>query len=930
MFGVFYLRKGRARFSAALPALLFLLVATLAPPPALAQPREHEHRDIVEEIVVTGTRRVNRTVADSLSPIDVLTDEALKNQGAVELTDLLRSAVPSWQVDNHPVDDHAALVRPAKLRGQSADQTLVLVNSKRRHRSAVIAFSSDDLTAGSQGPDLSVIPAIALERVEVLRDGAAAQYGSDAIAGVLNFILKDDPTGGALLLNFGERYEGDGQTQRLAANIGLPLGRRGFLNLSADIFEQSETDRSTLPTGLGELIEKFESVGQSTAGLPDATPIWGKPEIRDAFHFFANAGFALNDDTELYAFGSYATRETQGDLFFRNPDSGGGVFVEGEGGDDGHGHGEIDSPSEGDDDEETHRLVGALTQAAFDSDACHAFEELSPAAHEDGAAAAAAREDARQLAALAADPNCFAWNELYPNGFTPRLGGELSDASLTLGLRGELASGLRYDLSVGHAENEIEFRIANTVNAARGPEQPPGARFRPGAYIQQETNLQANFSNSFNFSNPFNLSNSLPELHLAVGVEWREERFETRAGDPFSWTAADPADQSPIEQLLLQQGFSPASNGFAGFTPEQAGEWSRASTSLYVDIETDLVPRRMTVGLAGRFENYADFGSSAEGKLAARYELSEALGLRGTVSTGFRAPTPGQANVRNLSTRFDLTGSRRLVESGLVPPTDPIARRHGGVVLEPEQSTNYTFGLNWAAPRGLVLTVDFFRIEIDDRLAPSAPFDVTPEDEAEAQRLGLPGVRVGSELRYYTNSWDTETSGVELVGDFEWDFGAAGVTDFTLAASYVATEVAARDPEIIDERRRFNVENLLPKTRAVLTANHYWRDWRITGRASYWGSWRTVGAASDDACAPGSGLHNCPTEILRFGSELLFDLEVAYRFDAGVTLVAGAQNIFDTYPDRYLAGQSTGQLYHEHAPFGFSGGYWYTRLEYNF
>ncbi len=946
---------GKARCALPAALLLSLLVAT----PAATQPAQPD--ETIEEIVVTGTRRLDRTVTDSLSPIDVLSEQDLQNQGFVELDDLLRTTVPSYQVNRHPIDDASTLVRPAKLRGLSPDQTLVLVNSKRRHRSAVIAFVSDGPTTGSQGPDLTVIPTIALERVEVLRDGAAAQYGSDAIAGVMNFILKDSPSGGSLQARFGEHYEGDGETTQVSGNIGLPLGSRGFVNLSAEYWEEDETIRTVLRDDVAALLQKRNAIGADTTGLSDTTQIWGKPIVHDSFHFFVNSGYELSQSAKLYAFGNYAKREVEGGFFFRNPDTRAGVFrtIDDNG-----------TPNNPDDDFPI-RLIGTLretndpaapllTPDRFNTDGDLLLPDMSAIATDacddyrvmpEDADAPVADLEAEQalLARLATDNRCFSFNARYPNGFTPRFGGEVTDYSVAVGVEGELASGLRYDLSVNHGQNEADFFIFNTVNAARGSEQPGGARFDPGNYVQSELNFQANFVM------PVELNFLAAPLHVAFGGEWREEEFEIEAGDRFSWIPDASAEQTELERILVVQGFTPASNGFSGFTPGQQGEWSRDNFSFYLDLETDLSDDLM-VGLAGRYEDYEDFGSTIEGKLAARYRLSEALSLRGTVSTGFRAPTPGQANVRNVTTQFDFA-DRTLLETGLVPPTDPVARRYGGVALEPEEATNYTVGLNWNTPGGMVITLDAFRIEVNDRLAQSAPFTVTQEDvDALA---GLSGVRVGSELRYYTNAWDTETTGLELVATWQQDFGALGVTDFILASSFVNTEVTGRDLAtfvedeedspgciavtdesgtptgmrqciLIGERTRLNVENLLPSTRTVLTANHHLDNWRITGRASYWGSWETVDRSRNNLCPANSMLRECPIETVSYGDAVLFDLEIAYTLDLGVTLIFGGQNIFNKRASRHPNGANSGQAYHEYTPFDFNGGYWYTRIKYDF
>ena len=880
-----------------------LLTAGMIVVPASACAEAQATNEILEEIVVTGTRRQDRTVGESLSPIDVISGEEIDRQGFAEMDDLLRTNVPSYQVNSHPIDDAGTLVRPAKLRGLAPDQTLILVNGQRRHRSAVINFISDGLTQGVQGPDLSVIPSGALDRVEVLRDGAAAQYGSDAIAGVINFILKEDASGGRVQASYGLTGSGDGETREAKVNFGLPLTENGFVNVTAEYLEQDETIRSVLRTDVAELIAKRELVGIDSGGLHDSTQIWGSPIIHDSLNIFVNSGIEISDQAKIYAFGNYSQREVEGGFYFRNPDTRNGVFRAG-----------ADGP----------RLVGPLDEATHLSGACERYRMVAASAA-DGAAAVQADFD--NLAALAADPNCFSHNASFPNGFTPRFGGEVADYSIAVGIKGEFIPMLRYDFSVYSGENEQDFFIFNTVNSARGPAQPDGAFFDPGVYIQSETSVQANFGYLVEnlFANP---------LHVAFGAEWREETFEIQSADMYAIGSGNSktcgerlealqngmaparAEACTAEELLNLAGFTPASNGFSGFSPQVAGTWDRYNVSAYLDVETDFSDT-VSVGVAGRFEDYEDFGSTFNGKVAVRVRVSENVGLRGTVQTGFRAPTPGQANVSNVSTVFD-PKVRDLVEQGLTPSTDSVAMFYGGQPLEPEDSTNYTVGIDWRPDWGLVLTLDGFLIKVDDRLAPSREFKLSQDDVNLLDSQGISGITEGSSLTYYTNSWDTETKGVELVASWATDLGLpGGDTDFTLAASLIDTKVTGFDADTLDTRRVYNIENMLPQERFVLTANHFLgNNWRITGRISYWGAWKV----QDQGVPPD-----------KYGSDFLIDLEANYRFDSGLNLVAGAQNILGATPDVHPRGASdSGQRYHEHSPFGFNGSYWYGRVSFEF
>lgn len=876
------MHKTRQIISVAIAASLSLFSTSVV----FAQDEEGETAqsdEQIEVIITTGTRRLDRTSADSMSPIDVIGSEEITRQAGTEIDDILRTSVPSYQVGSHPIDDASTLVRPAKLRSLAPDQALVLVNGIRRHRSAVIAFVTDALTPGAQGPDLSVIPGSALKHVEVLRDGASAIYGSDAIAGVLNFHLKDDNDGGSFVVRSGESFEGDGGMVRASGNIGLPLGDTGFVNLTAEYFDQDESIRTTQRNDVSWLIEKRQAVGRSTDGLGPDTQIWGQPFIRDSVNLWFNSGYELDNGVELFSFGNYSEREVEGGFFFRNPDTRNGVFARG-----------------------GIRLVGAITPEAYDTNACEKYR-LPPSGP--GSSEAAIAADFANLDAIAADPACFSFNELFPNGFTPRFGGNIEDFSMAFGVRGDATENLHFDVKYYRGENLQQFFIFNTVNAARGPEQPAGYYHRPGDYRQEENSVHADFLLE---TNPTFLN---APLYIGFGGEWRREAFEVVAGDFHSWVHSDPSQRTQIENLLLLQGFTPASNGFSGFTPSQEGIWTRDNSSVYVDLESDLTDR-WTLGVAARYENYDDFGATTEHRIAASYDVSNRTSLRATMSTGFRAPTPGQSNVRNVSTIFELS-LMDLVEVGLVPPTDPVAALKGGLPLAPERSNNVTIGVN-VDTGDRVLTVDAFFIKVYDRITNSAQFQLTQEEVTLLLNQGLAGVNAGSQVRYYTNGWETNTRGLEIVSSGDFNIGLPGSTDLTIAATVMDNQVTGRDPTLVDDQRTYNLQHLLPQTRITATLNHYWNDLRFMTRISYWGAWSILELGA-----------NWPDE---YAASTLLDAEVSYALpQTGIDVVLGVSNITDNYPEEYPYGAtSSGQLYHEYSPYGFLGGFAYGQISYSF
>ena len=420
------------------------------------------------------------------------------------------------------------IVRPANLRNLAPDHVLVLVNGKRRHRAALIAWHGNGVSDGSQGPDVSPIPSIALRQVEILRDGASAQYGSDAIAGVLNFTLKDSPSGGSVEVRTGRFYYGDGRRLIVAGNVGLPLGKDGFVNLSVEYGSSEPTSRSVQRDDAKALI----AAGNLHVRTP-VVQIWGSPELRDNPKFFANFGKLVNDSTQVYGHANHASRKATGGFFFRNPNTRAGVYS-------------IDRGQS--------LLVGDALDArdgVLDGSAnCPAVPITNHQPDQDA------------LSRVFADPNCFTFQELYPGGFTPQFGGYYTDNSLVGGVRGQFANGMTWDASVGLGSSEVDFFIFDTVNASLGPESPTS--FGPGIYRQEEVNLNLDFAYALN-----------EMVHVATGGEFRNEKFSITQGDQPSWELGP----------FLQQGFSAGSNGFAGFSPLAAGSWDRPNGAVYGDIE---------------------------------------------------------------------------------------------------------------------------------------------------------------------------------------------------------------------------------------------------------------------------------------------------------------------------------------------------------
>ena len=901
-----------------------LLFSPVAIPAALAQ----DAAEAIEEVVVVGSRRAGRTATDSPVPVDVVTGDDFQNQGTSDMDELLRTLLPSYNVSNNSIDDAATLVRPANLRGLPADNTLVLVNGKRQHRASVIAELGGSLNSGSQGPDIAVIPTLALERVEVLRDGAAAQYGSDAIAGVINFVTKTDSSGVVFEAKYGEFYEGDGDSMQLGINAGFPLGDNGFANATLQWKDKEGTSRS---------LQKTNAVTQISTGndaIINPVQVWGSPEIKDDVAFFLNMGIDTTDRQEVYGWFNYAERQTEGGFFYRNPDGRPGVFTE---------------------------EFGRSNRLIFDTDLIGQSGQtstcpvlLSPGRGNSDQAVV----DADRAAIAALPDNCWIGNERFPGGYTPSFGGKIEDIGAVAGIRGEFENGMTYDFSANIGRNESAYFISNTWNPSLGPEGSSINSFKLGKYRQTDQ------SYNMDFVYPIAVDAFYSDLNMAFGAEYRVETFQIEIGDISSWEGGDytfqgnnfhcntldDVDGNPTTGVCLPGAgdvplLSPVvgSHGFAGFSPEQAGEWDRANWAIYTDFEADVI-ESLTLGAALRYEDFDDFGDTLNGKLAGRWQIVPSFAVRGSVSTGFRAPTPGQSNVTKIST---VTVDGELQQRGQIPPTNPIAEFLGAEPLKEEEATNFTAGLIWDATDELTFTLDWFQIEMKDRIAQTGTIDITAEPAPPGvgctpgsflndclQELGVPGASTLSSVSFYTNDFETTTQGVDLVGTYVADFGNAGISNFQLAWNWTKTQVDDAGEEVSRDRV-LELERFNPRNRGVFTWNHMINDFRFLVRASYYDDW-TVGNWSDDPTDRGPNgnqyTRDCDQDLC-YDGDWVFDIEAAYTFNQRYTIIAGAMNAFDT--DAPLDGLNTagplfsdndGSKFTESSHWGINGGFWYLRF----
>jgi len=888
-----------------------LAILALAVPVAMGLPLQATAQDSdLEEVIVTGTRVADRSAADSPVPVDVITGSEFRDNGSTDIQEMLRTSVPSYDVNAQPISDAATIVRPANLRGLSPDNTLVLVNGKRRHRGSVISFLGGGISDGAQGVDISAIPSLALKQVEVLRDGASSQYGSDAIAGVMNFILRDDAEGLEVVTRYGSTFEGDGNNYMVSANLGLPLGDNGFINITGEVRDVEGTVRSVVRSdvlagiaGGYAPVSDFRTINSYTNEAPQ---YWGQPDVEDDNKIFFNAAYELNDSTELYAFGNYGERTVTGGFFYRN------VVGNGSGG--GQRGGVYRGPR-----------VDPLTGMASDADDAVASVLVGDM---DGGSSCidgiplpgnGVIPDAGFLASVTADANCFSFIETIPSGFVPRFGGDNEDSAIAVGIRGDsdLMGGVAYDVSAQRGSNRTDYFIRNTVNASLGPNIPRD--FVPGGQEQTETVYNVNFVKSVD-------AGFASDLNVAFGAEYREEEFDLFAGDPASY-ALGP---------LSSQGFSSSSNGFGGFPNDTSA--SQDSTAYFVDLEAD-VTDALTLQVAARYEDFSAFGTTTNYKLAGVYRLSDDVRIRAARSTGFHAPTSGQASITNVTTQ-NVNGV--LVDQGTLPffsaagqlAADFIeSAGNGRPTLGTEDADNYSIGIavdvdNWS------FTLDYYNIKVEDRIALGANVDFLAALEfadtaggsyssvGEAltaldangtidrqQFLGLDDL---AQFRFFTNGFGTTTKGLDLVGSVDFD-AMGGASTVTFAFNYNETSVDSRGSiNPISDGRVEALEDQLPNLKGNIAWNHQIGDIRALVRANYYGAWTST---SNGYSA---------------GSTTMVDVQLAYQVTEDLELTFGVDNLFDEYPDRNPGAGGVGQLYPEDSPFGFNGGSWYVQGRYNF
>jgi len=694
--------------------------------------------EMVEEIVTVGARAKARSVIDSVSAVDVIGGSELTNQGDMDVTNLLRNSVPSYYVSDQPISDAGTMVRPQGLRGMAADHTLVLVNGKRRHRASVILWAAGGISDGSQGADTSSIPGLALKTVEVLRDGAASQYGSDAIAGVINFNLKDASEGGSIQVRAGEYGEGDGSMSYVSANFGLPLGANGFVNTTIEIGSSDETDRSVQRSDAAGL------VADGYTNVPSPAMKWGRPNVDNDMKLFVNFGADLGNNTEMYGYANSTTKDVDGGFYFRNPTNRGAVYGDG-----------------------TKLLIGDMDGIGVGTD-CPVV------------ALTGNIPDATAMALVEADDNCFSFQETIPGGFTPRFGGTVTDQAFLFGLKGELANGLGWDVSSYYGKHEADFFINNTVNASMGAATPRD--FDPGSYRQVETSVNADFTYSMSEA-----------VSLAFGAEYRVEEFTIGAGDEASYTVGVLGDQG---FSLSSNGFPGFSKSIAGvfdrsnYAAYLEAEWDASDDLLltyairFEDFEDFGTTTNYKVG--GNYhltDNSGIRATYSTGFKAPTPGQSNASNISTLIDDNTDSPTFGE-----------------LVNKGTIPTFNAVAASKGAKPLEAEDAKNWTVGF-YTAVGDVDITVDYFDIRVEGRLNLSRTITLTLPELAALEEANVPGARDMAQISFFTNDMNTKTTGFDVVVSTDTDW-MGGSTAWNVAFNKTDTEITYRGATIDASRER--------------------------------------------------------------------------------------------------------------------------------
>ncbi len=865
-----------------------LAALALTAPLALAQEAETEaaEPENLEKIAVVGARGAPRSVTSSPVPVDVLSAEDIEAVAFTDMNNVLMTLVPSYAVSRQPISDGGTFIRPATLRGMPTDKTLVLVNSKRRHRAALVSIGG----SGTQGPDIATIPTAAIANVEVLRDGAAAQYGSDAIAGVINFQLKENTEGGSFTADYGSYFEGDGDQITITGNKGFALGEDGFLSISAEYSDSEATYRGEqyceswfcVDEQSDQYIADATAMANSVHGSDVVQP-WGQPNTSGT-RIFVNAGYALSDDAELYAFGNYSESEGDGSFYYRYPGNGTIEDLRLE-------DGSIWSPLEIYPGGFTPRFFGDVTDYSL----VGGIKGMSGALGYD----ISGRYGYNDISYTLSNTINPSMGDESPTSFKP---GDLTNEET------QFQADFTYDL------DEYVFAF--------------GLSYLDESYEISEGEEASYFAGDYAQADPWGFCNddyTTTEAGAAVIANGSTLNCANYTSNDSDEDGIEDDGFEGVDAVYTIVGVG--SNGFPGYSPDYSGSYERDSYAVYTDISGDITDS-LFAQAALRYEDYSDFGSELVYKVAAFYQINDDVGIRSSYGTGFRAPTPGQQGTTNVSTRLP---NGQPVATGLFPAGGEVAQALGAEELLPEKSTNFTLGLT-ANYGDLTLTVDYYNIKLEDRLYSVSTRDVSTtvvtDPDADGydayqnylalSSAGVSGAESIGGVFFFQNAFDTVTEGLDVVATYKMD-STYGTTMITGSVNYNDTDFDSDPSEYLDPEDIFDFKNGTPEMRGVFSVTHSYDVWSAVARLSYYGEYENVGSDDGDVINEDT--------IQTYGSEFMFDIEGSYMINENLTLSVGVRNLFDNYPDPTVNGDACcGQIYDSASVVDWQGGYYYTRL----
>ena len=814
---------------------------------------------LLTEVVVVVGSRTPRTNVETTAPVDVVTAEEISHVGKTETGRVLSTLAPSYISTPQTISDGTDHVDPAALRGLGPDQVLVLVNGKRRHKSALLNVNGT-YGRGTVGTDLNAIPATSIKRIEILRDGAASQYGSDAIAGVINIVTKDYTDLLDVTTLTGTTGSSDGEQIKTGANYGFKIGKRGFLNITGEFLKKNPTNRAGTYTGYLFVPAPAASADMATvmkAQADDAAALAKSGKSREFFNMRIGEAGAQN------AVGSY----------------------------------NMEIPID-------------------DTSTFYTFGDLG---HRNGDAAGFYRY-----------PNQTAQNvaEFYPNGFLPQIQSNINDLEVSVGVRRK--GDWTVDASITHGRNSFQFNIENTVNASLGTLSPTS--FDSGTLSASETLADLDLLRKID------TGGALKSLNFVVGSEVRTESYQITPGDDASWENGPNNDPSKAAKTPSGAPTIPGAQVFPGFQPTNAVDRVRNNVGVYAGLESEIF-KGLNLDVGGRYENYSDFGNSFTGKAAVRVPLGKALAVRGAVSTGFRAPSLQQLWFSNTSTLFiaDMTGALQPNQVLTANNASPITRNAFGIPkLKQETSQNASAGLTFRPFENFSLTADGYFIRLKNRITLTNQFTANSTAVGQIVKQVLtdfPGVNA---VQFFANAVDTDTMGADIVGDYAVDTGA-GTVVLSAALNLTKTEVqevhrpavsdmfasagqTAFDNLFFDRLARNRLEDSVPHVKGNAAIRYNYRALSALVRADYYGQVRFRPVLSTDAQT--------------FGAKTLFDADLGYQFTKNFQLSIGADNIFNTFPDKNTKANniSLGRFVYNRnvTQFGLNGGFYYGKLELTF